>query len=72
MPRLLWALCELGVEFDGLPEFGDGLVQLVLGRQCVAEVVVGHRELGIEFDGLAVFGDGLVQLALGLAVRGRG
>ena len=33
--------CELGIEVDGLAEFGDGLVQLVLGLQCDAEVVVG-------------------------------
>ena len=52
-------------DFDGLPTFADGFVKLVLGCQCVGEVVIRHRELGIELDGLAVFGDALFQLAVG-------
>ena len=46
------------IEVDGPPVFGDGLVQLVLGLQGDAEVVVVPRVFGIEFDGLLVFGDG--------------
>ena len=45
-------------------KLGDGLVQLPLVLQGVAEVVVGLGEFRVEFDGLAVAGDGLVQLAL--------
>ena len=58
--------CEFRVEFDGLAIGGDGLVQLLLVGQGVAEVVVGVGQLRIEFDGLAVGGDGLVQLLLAL------
>ena len=52
------------IEFDGLAAAGDGLLQLPLILQGVAEVVVGHGAFRIEFDGLAVAGDGLVQLPL--------
>ena len=65
LPRLLWA-GVLGIEVNGLAEFGHGVVQLVLVVHNDAEVVVGLRQLGIEVDRLAVFGHGLVQLVLGL------
>ena len=55
---------ELRVEFDGRLEAGDGLVQLALLSQRIAQVVVGPGVLRVEFDGLAVAGDGLVHLAL--------
>ncbi len=54
----------VGLEPDRLAVFGDGLVELALVLQGVAEVVVGHGEVGLEPDRLAVFGDGLVELAL--------
>ena len=34
------------IEFDGLAVAGDGLVQLPLVRQGVAEVVVGEAHFG--------------------------
>ena len=46
-------MANLGVEFDGLAEDGDGLVQIGLVAQGDAEVVVGRGILGVEFDGLA-------------------
>jgi len=53
-------LRQLGVEFDGLPVFGDGFVPLLLGVQRVAEVIVGLGIFGVEFDGLLECGDGFV------------
>ena len=49
---------------DGLAALGDGLVQLALVVQGIAEVAVGLGVVLLEPDGLAVLGDGLVQLAL--------
>ena len=57
-------LGEVGLEPDRLAECGDGLGQLPLAAQGVAEVVVGLGVVGLEPDRLAVFGDGLVQLPL--------
>jgi hypothetical protein len=47
-------------ELDGLAERGDGVVQLVLGRQGKAEVVMGSGDFGVEVDGLAERGNGVV------------
>ena len=57
-------LGEVGLEPDRLAVFGDGLVELPLVAQGVAEVVVGLGEVGLEPDRLAAFGDGLVELPL--------
>ena len=57
-------LGEVGLEPDRRAEFGDRLVQLPLGLQGDAEVVVGLGEVGLEPDRRAVFGDRLVQLPL--------
>ena len=42
LPRLSVGVGVFRVEFDGLAEAGDGLVQLLLVAQGDAEVVVGH------------------------------
>jgi hypothetical protein len=55
---------QLGVDFDGLAVCRDGLLDLVLVTQGVAEVGVGLGQLGVEFDGLAERGDGLLHLVL--------
>ena len=64
LPRLLWAsACRAGAGWRcGI---GDGLGPLPLGRQGVAEVVVGPGVVGLEPDGGAEFGLGLGRLALG-------
>ena len=54
----------VGLEPDRLAVFGDGLVELALVSQGVAEVVVGLGVVGLEPDRLAVFGDRLVELPL--------
>ncbi len=54
---------EVGLEPDRRAVFGDGLVELPLVLQGVAEVGVGHGVVGLEPDRLAVLGDGLVELA---------
>ena len=72
MPRLEWATASSGLSRIARAEFGDGLVELPLVHQGVAEVVVGFGEVGLEPDRGAVFGDGLVELALVLSGRCRG
>ena len=44
-PRLLWAVGVVGLDFQGLPVMGDGLVDPSAAGQEMAEVVVGHRIL---------------------------
>src|SRR5262249_6536822 len=51
-------------ELERLAVAGDGLVQLALGHQRNAQVVVGVGVLRVEFDGLVEAGDGLVYLPL--------
>ena len=53
----------VGLDFQGLPVMGDGLVDLSAAGQHNAQVVVGLREVGLDFQGLAVMGDGLVDLS---------
>ena len=60
----MWASGIVGLEGDGLTISGDGLVELALVLQGIAEIVVGFGVVGIEGDGLTVGGDGLVELAL--------
>src|SRR5713226_5485458 len=55
---------KFGINQDGLVEFGDGVVQLVLGLESAAEVVVDQRVRGAKVDGLAEFGDDLLQLVV--------
>ena len=62
----------VGLEPDRRAVFGDGLVELALVRQGVAEVVVGLGVVRLEPDRRAVFGDGLVELALVSPGRCRG
>ena len=71
-PNYCHAIARLRIEFDGLAVAGDGLVQLLLTEEGVAEVDVGIGVFRVEFDGLAVAGDGLVQLSPGLSGHGRG
>jgi hypothetical protein len=54
------------VELDGLVVTGDGLVELLLTTEGVAEVVVHNAVfgIGVECDGLAEVGDGIFHLAL--------
>ena len=54
----------LGVEFDGLPVLGDGLVHTALVPQGGAEVGCEMGNLGSSSIGLPVLGDGLVHTAL--------
>ena len=68
MPRLLWASASSGLSRIAVAVLGDGLVELPLALQGVAEVDVGRGVVGLEPDRLAVLGDGLVELAL--AVQG--
>ncbi len=44
----------VGLEPDGLAVFGDGLVELALVPQGVAEVGVGLGVVGLEPDRLAI------------------
>ena len=62
-PRLHEGAAYARVELDGLPVAGDGLVQLALVLQRIAQVVVGHGGLRVEFDGLAEADDGRVVIA---------
>ena len=55
----------IGFEPDGLAVFGGRFIQLTLGPQGGAEVVVGLSVIGLESDGLAVFSDRFIQLTLG-------
>ena len=54
----------VGLQPDRGAVLGDGLVELALVHQGVAQVVVGLGVVGLEPDRRAVFGDGLVELAL--------
>src|SRR5207245_1847910 len=54
---------EIRVKFEGLLVADNGLIQLPLVLQGIAEVVVALGGWG-EFDGFLVAGDGLVQLPL--------
>ena len=53
----------VGLDFQGLPVMGDGLVDLSAAGQGDAEVVVGLGVVGLDFQGLPVMGDGLVDLS---------
>ena len=52
----------VGIEADGLAEFGDGLVGLPLAFQGDAEVDVGKGVLGVDSDGLAIADHRLLQM----------
>ena len=52
------------VEFDRLPEVGDGLLEFPLLTKGTAESVVGHGAVRVNCDGLVAFGDGVIQLSL--------
>ena len=66
LPRLLWAEDVVGLEPDRFAVFGDRLVQLPLGVQGHAEVVVGRAVVGLEPDRLAAGCDGRVEERPGL------
>ena len=66
LPRLCVRDGVFRVEFDGLAVGGDGLVQLLLVTQGVAEVVVGVSEVRVELEDPAVSGNRFVQLLLAL------
>ncbi len=59
-------LAQLGVELDGFPVVADGLVELALLAQCMAQMSVGRgRRLRVEPDGFLELADRLVQLPPG-------
>ena len=62
-PEVVVGLHVVGLDFQGLPVMGDGLVDLPAAGQGVAEVVVGLGVVGLDFQGLPVMGDGLVDLS---------
>ena len=45
---------------------GDGLIQLALLPERIAEIVVRLGVIGVDSEGLVIAGDGLIQLALTL------
>ena len=53
----------VGLDFQGLPVLGNGLLDLSAAGQGEAEVVVGHGVVGLDIQGLAVLGDGFVDLS---------
>src|SRR5437870_408792 len=65
--RSLFTPGFLRVEFDGLREAGDGLVELFLAAQAGTNVrqvsgALGRELFPVEFDDHLVAGDGLIQL----------
>ena len=61
--QVVVGLRVVGLDFQGLPVMGDGLVDLSAAGQAKAEVVVGLGIVGLDFQGLPVMGDGLVDLS---------
>ena len=53
------------LQFHGLAEAGDRLVQLPLGLEGIAQVIVGVDIVRLQFQGATIASDGLVQLPLG-------
>jgi hypothetical protein len=50
----------VGLKLDRRTKFGNGIIQLLLFSQSVAEIEVILGILGFEPSGLAVGGDGIV------------
>src|SRR5207245_2593455 len=58
------AITQIGVDVDGPPEMGNGLVRLPLGQKGQSEVVVRASILGVDLGSLPVAADRSFQISL--------
>jgi len=54
----------VGFELDCRAASGDGVVEMALVFQCVAEVGIAFGKVRLELNRGAIGGDGLIELAL--------